>query len=211
MKYKLNIHAHSKFSDGSGSPYAMAKEAKRLGFTALVLTDHFYGNDPKYDYCSMNIRTDHLLRQFYKEASEVLPVIRGMEAPVGGEEVLVFGDLAIKTILLEGGLTVELLKKLRGTVRCAFILCHPHISYDKLIPYIDGYERFNSMQDQFKGRLEEVVKFDGLQAWCNSDAHGVSRLGWAHNLVNTKIETEEELIAYIKSGVQHEFYTQVKE
>jgi predicted metal-dependent phosphoesterase TrpH len=184
----------------------MALKAKELGFTALVLTDHFYGNDKSYDYCSMNIRTDHLLRQFYREASEVLPVIRGMEVPIGGEEVLVFGGGAIKQILDKGGLSFEFMDELRVKENCAFILCHPHLHYEELIPHVDGYERYNSMQDQFSGRLEELPKMDGMQAWCNSDAHSADSLDWAWNIVNKKIETETDLIRYIKRGKDHEFH-----
>ncbi len=211
MKYKINIHAHSMFSDGSASPYAMAVKAKELGFTALVLTDHFYGNDAAYDYCSMNIRTDHLHRQFCREASSVLPIIKGMEVPVGGEEVLVFGRGVIQRILDDGKLTIDAMVEYRSTMDCAFILCHPHMFYDKLIPHIDGYERYNSSVDQFSGRPGELVKFDGIQAWGNSDAHSLNGMDWAWNIVETKIETEEELIAYIKSGVQHEFHNKARE
>lgn len=205
MTYKLNIHAHSLFSDGYNSPYKMALTAKQLGFTALVLTDHLYGNDRSSDYCSINDRSYPLRRQSCREASEILPIIEGLELPVAGEEVLVFGEEAISYVLKCGKLTIDDMVSLRDQTNCAFILCHPHIKYEPLIPYIDGYELYNSCQHQFRSRdIADGLK--PLQRWSNSDAHNVDMLGWSYNILDTQITNEIELIEYIKSGKQHEFY-----
>ena len=40
MDYKINIHAHTIFSDGYNTPYVMALKAKELGFSALVITSY---------------------------------------------------------------------------------------------------------------------------------------------------------------------------
>lgn len=206
MKFKLNIHAHSIFSDGHNSPYTMALTAKELGFSALVLTDHLYGNDPSYDYCSINNRTYNVRKIHCQEASEeVLPVIEGIEIPIGGEEVLLFGVDAIKTVVSAGKMTVDDLIWLRGNTECAVILCHPHINYEPLIPYIDGYELYNSCQHQFRGR-EIADGLKSLQRWSNSDAHNKNRLDWSYNILDIPIIDEHGLIEYIKSGKQHELY-----
>jgi 3',5'-nucleoside bisphosphate phosphatase len=44
-EYKINIHCHTIFSDGLNTPVTLAHEAKRLGFCALVITDHYYGSE----------------------------------------------------------------------------------------------------------------------------------------------------------------------
>ena len=204
MKYKINIHAHSIFSDGKNSPLTMAIEAKRLGFTALVLTDHFYnGKNPEV---GMVESKEHTYRKALREAREVLPVIRGMEVPYNGEEVLVFGSTAIKKIIKNK--RIINLETLRKGHNCAIILCHPHVSWPTwgdMTRYVDGYERHNSGQDWFKNN-KSLGQLKELQAWHNSDAHSKGMLSWGYNLVNKKITTEDELIKLIKRGKDTECY-----
>lgn len=205
MRYRINIHAHSVFSDGSGSPYTMAMEAKRLKFSALVLTDHLYGNSKDNDYCSITNRSYHVRRSCCHEASSILPIIEGLEVPVGGEEVLLFGTSAIKYILDKGKLTIPDLKSLRRNERCAIVLCHPHISYEKLIEHVDAYELYNSGGRMFKHRKIHP-DLASKQSWANSDAHSVEQLKRSWNVVNTKIKTEEDLIKYIHGAAQPKHY-----
>ena len=204
MKYKINIHAHSIFSDGFNSPYVMALKAKELGFTALVITDHFYGLDiPEF----MGKNSMRLLRKSCKEAKEVLPIIIGIEIPFMGQEVLVFGEAAISWILKNGLPTMSDMLEIKKDKDCAIILCHPGEDFEKACPAIDGYEHFNSGQDCFK-RERDLGPLAELQGWCNSDAHTVDRLSRAHNIIDSKIETETDLIKYIKRGKQHKFYVE---
>lgn len=200
--YKLNIHAHTHFSDGCSSPYVMALEAKRLGFSALVITDHFYGMNSDF---SLNESKFKLLRKSCSEARGILPVIVGIEIPFMEQEVLVFGGAAIKSILKNGLPTMETLAGLKGTTGCAVILCHPRAEFENTLPVIDGFERFNSGYDFFDRGIG-LAKFSDMQSWCNSDAHHVDKLKTSYNKVDTKIETEHELIRYIKRGKQPIFY-----
>lgn len=201
MEHKINIHAHSVFSDGSNSPYVMALEAKRLGFSALVLTDHLYGNGKDQSYCSISDWTYPIRAQCCREASSILPIIEGIEIPVGGEEVLLFGKTAIAFALRKGCLSRDDLKSLRANEDCAIVLCHPHLSYEKLIDYVDAYELYNSGGRMFKFREINPMLLE-KQCWSNSDAHHTDNIKRAWNTTKTKIETEEQLIAYIHSGEQ---------
>lgn len=204
--YKINIHAHTYFSDGSNSPYTMAVEAKRLGFCALVVTDHYYPTAPK-EWCSADAEKQRLIRRACREAKEILPVIVGIELNFGGEEMLVFGSAMIQAIVRHcdqgGKLSVELLKKWKAEFDCAFILCHPTKSrnWEALRPLLDGYEQYNSGQDMF-GDGRDPASLTGLPRWCNSDAHCKEALSIANNLVDTRIKTETDLIRYIKRGKQ---------
>ncbi len=202
--YKINIHAHSFFSDGSNSPIEMARECKRLGFTALVLTDHYYGGR----HPEMEITFEKLqgYNRALREARTILPTIRGLEVAFGGEEFLLFGSSAIKWLLSTHGLnTKEDVLKMKKEHNCAIVLCHPQNAHKEFIEILDGYEAHNSGQNWFKNDREkgELVN---LQAWYNSDAHCVDGLKVGYNIINKKITTEDELIKYIKSGKSHDFF-----
>lgn len=213
--YRINIHAHTIFSDGANTPYRMALEAKRIGLTSLVVTDHYYG--PEYNIGESITRNKmHLLEKACKEAKSILPVIIGLELAFGGEEMLVFGSAVIKEILNCGeqktAFGMETLLQWKKKHDCAFILCHPgeEKNWEKLLPLLDGYEEFNSGDNMFKaGDIERSRGcLSGLPGWCNSDAHNAGSLHRGHNIVDTKIETETDLIRYIKRRKQPVFSLQ---
>ena len=201
MKYKINLHAHSTFSDGSGTPTEMAIKAKELGFSCLVLTDHFYGHGVADKWRAMSIEKMPAYKEAIKEATKILPVIRGMEVPFHDEEVLVFGETAIDAIMKVG--VLDSIEELKAKHECAVILCHPLMeSYNegecKHLDNIDGFEMFNSGRDWF--HLREMGVLSKKIGWCNSDAHTLKMMELGHNLVNECITTEQQLIKYITSG-----------
>ncbi len=198
MTHKINIHAHSHFSDGGNSPYHMALKAKELGFTALVITDHFYGEGR---YASLTKKSMRLLKKACREAGNILPIIIGIEVPFMGQEILVFGRDAINDILLNGKLTMDRLLSIKKETECATILCHPGNNFDLTIPAIDGFEQYNHGRNYFKNN-RDLGGLKDLPRWCNSDAHTSDALGIGYNIVDKKIETETDLIQYIKSGKQ---------
>lgn len=206
--YKINLHAHSIFSDGSNSPFKMAVEAKYLGFSALVLTDHFYGK-PAPSHVNTRYRLS-CLEKACKEAKTMLPIINGIELSFGREEMLVFGGALIKEIVRhvvdnESELTLELLLDWKTKHNSAFILCHPQATenWRFLRPLLDGFERYNSGDDMFSDRDFDCL--GDLPGWNNSDAHQIESLERAYNIVDCKIENESQLIKYIRKGKQPTF------
>ena len=206
MNYKINIHTHTIFSDGRNSPYVMALKAKELGFTALVITDHFYGRDlPNF----MSLEKLKLLKKAAQETRKILPTIIGLEVPFMGQEVLVFGGAAIKKILTYGKPNMSSMLLLKKETGCAVVLCHPGEEFHFAVPAVDAYERVNKTDRFTKGDYRRSLgDLKGKQAWCNSDAHRVEELDICYNIVDTKIDTESKLINYIKRGKQHRFYKQ---
>lgn len=211
--YKLNIHAHTFFSDGRNSPLKMALSAKELGFTALVVTDHYYPHHSR-EGCSTNTKRFRLMKKATIEASEVLPVITGIELAFGGEEMLVFGKDFIATILRHcdqgNELTVELLAKWKKRKPSACMLSHPihPNNWENLMPLLDGYERWNSATDMFPDKFRHTRPLhylSHLPGWCNSDAHNHTSLSKAYNLTDVKIEDEESLIKYIREHNQPKY------
>jgi predicted metal-dependent phosphoesterase TrpH len=203
-KYKINIHAHSYFSDGANSPYVMALKAKELGFTALVITDHFYG---RREDVGLNLEKFELLRKACKEAREILPVILGLEVPVGGNEVLVFGGAIINKLLADGIPELPEFIALKKVSNTGIILCHPSNHFNNLIPLIDGFEQYNSGNNWFKHR--KFGKLSELPRWDNSDAHSADQLHEGWNVIDSKITNEADLIKYIKRRKYPELSNQI--
>jgi len=202
-KYKINIHAHSIFSDGINSPYHMALKAKELCFTALVITDHYYGD--KFPEVSMHKDKMYQYRKCVAEAKKVLPVISGLEVPFLGGEILIFGGTLIKHILDNGLPTEEDIVTARSFKDTAVILCHPSHNYNEQAAFVDGYEHYNSGSDFFQ-KDRDLGELKGMPGWCNSDAHHSEGLEVGYNIVGSKITTEGDLIKYIKRGSQPTFY-----
>jgi len=88
--FRINLHAHTKNSDGSDSILEMAQEAKRLGHTALVITDHDTSRISSYlsGIRELSVLKDNNLIDF--------PVIIGSEIMTPFGEYLLFGGKACK-------------------------------------------------------------------------------------------------------------------
>ena len=208
MKYKINIHAHTIFSDGYNSPYMMALKAKELGFASLVITDHYYGR--KSTHCLSKLKYA-LLKKACQEAKSILPIILGIEYTYMNEEILVFGSAFINKILSadmdSDKPDMATMLEWKRIHNGACILCHPRRpkNWKNLRPLLDGFERYNSGCDMF-ARNRAFCSLQNLPGWCNSDAHGEKVLDWCYNIVDSNIETEGDLIKYIKRGKQPEFF-----
>jgi len=216
--YKLNLHAHSNYSDGAHTVSMMAMQYKSLGFPCCVITDHVYSSDAHYS---------NNLDKYFKQIEEAdraskehdIPVILGAEFSVSrSEECLVFGKNAIISLLLlraerqemdrlDGVITYRDLIDAKKYNPCAVILCHPMLSETssgilQLNGHLalDGFERINSCNDFFAEERREVPKeFEGLPSFCNSDAHSLFCLNDCYNLTEEPVTSEEQLIAYIKN------------
>lgn len=206
--YKINLHAHSVFSDGANSPYVMAQKAKEMGMCALVLTDHFYG--PRHAHISVSSESYAAWVSSCKEASNlVLPVIRGLEVPYKGQEVLAFGESLIKAILKKRKMTEAMVRYYLENEECAFVLCHPGETYDEALEICVGYEHYHCGVSRFSQR-EPSALADTKIKWCNSDAHRAERLNLGYNIVDENITTASELITYLNSGKQPAMVAQDK-
>jgi len=87
--FTINLHAHTRNSDGADSIQEMAQEAKRLGHCALVITDH--------DYITGSYKSN-LTELKTLEENKInlgIPVIIGSEIMTPMGEYLLFGARAI--------------------------------------------------------------------------------------------------------------------
>lgn len=205
MEYRINIHSHTIFSDGINSPYVMALKARELGFTALVITDHYYGRKSSKGLSKLKYR---LLKEACREARKILPVIIGIEYAYGKEEILIFGSAFIKQIFkCKNKPSIDWMIEWKKEYNGACVLCHPNRprNWKYLRPLLDGFERCNSGTDSFQCN-RAFCSLQNLPGWCNSDAHQVKDLAVGFNIVNSKITDESDLVRYIKRGKQPKFY-----
>lgn len=81
----INCHAHTVISDGSDTMLDMAKKAKELGHSALVITDHNYPTD-------RNFNIGWRERDVLEETDQApLPIIIGAEINTPFGDHLLFG------------------------------------------------------------------------------------------------------------------------
>jgi hypothetical protein len=86
----INCHAHTVISDGSDTMLDMAKKAKELGHSALVITDHNYPID-------RNFKTGWRERDVLEETDQApLPIIVGAEISTPFGDHLLFGKEALR-------------------------------------------------------------------------------------------------------------------
>jgi hypothetical protein len=184
MSYFINLHAHTRYSDGAHHMIDMAKACKDLGFSACVITDHIYADEAGY---SNNYKK--FLWQC-KEAEVVsnivgIPVIVGAEISVAlMEECLLFGRSAIEALLVmrdrkilrkynsmfEPMCSIQELIDIRSKYSSACFLAHPalgpnHNAQDSNfvkhggVVAIDGFELINSAQYCF-GSFKDTEGWD---------------------------------------------------
>ena len=207
MSYKINLHAHSRYSDGCNTIREMAIQSQDLGFSACVITDHVYR---KEEGAPNSWGLDMIkLTAACKEAQTVsnslrYPVIIGGEFTIGyGEEILVYGLEAVKELMCRRDRKYEIdyddLRDVRRMFNCAAIIAHPiHPSAFIYEDAVDGFELYNAGTPMFNDR-PIPRHFSHLTPWGNSDAHfdyGLSN-GW--NVVPIDVKCEYDLIDLIKN------------
>lgn len=207
MSYKINLHAHSRYSDGSNTIREMAVQCQALGFSACVITDHVYRKElGAPNSWGMDMVK---LTAACKEAQTVsnslrYPVLIGAEFTIGyGEEILVYGLEAVKELMRRRDRKYEVdysdLRDVRRMFNCAAIIAHPMnpgaFIYEDAV---DGLEFCNSGAPMFR-RRPIPRHLSHLTPWGNSDAHCDYALSKGWNVVPIDVKCEADLIDLIKN------------
>ena len=95
--YKINLHAHSIYSDGDSTLSELVNMAESLGHTALVVTDH--------DWYLDSFEKGHNKIESLKDAP--IPIILGQEISTPFGDCLLFGE---KALLAYNGLHISMNK-----------------------------------------------------------------------------------------------------
>ena len=219
MIYKLNLHAHTRYSDGYNSLYEMVFAYKHMGYQCAVITDHHYITRDLTGY-SMSADDFECALKKAASISQLLnfPVIVGCEYSFFGcEEVLCFGTEFIRALLKDDDIMMHDFRRMKEENNGACVLCHPKLRNNDFLKIgghtlIEGYEAFNSSAPYFEYR-EIPDEFKGLLRFSNSDAHKIEDLispdshkSGAYNAVKKKINDEIDLIDMLKNGQQYSMF-----
>ncbi len=194
MKYKVDLHVHSRFSgDNDSDPEESIIQAIRLGLAGIAFTEHY-----SYDASD----TVEPLREKYGNA---IAIFRGVEFSSEDGHCLVFGADTDRLPLAGHAPAEELIREVNqagGVV----IPSHPYrrgsgvgdrISDLKGICAVEGYNGCNI--HAFNARAVEMAKRLKLPFTGGSDAHFPEEVG----LCFTEFEdrpTNESLVRLLKGG-----------
>jgi len=190
---KLNLHAHTNYSDGKNTLEDMVLAYKRNGFLCAVVTDHVYSTNYK-----LSLTENTYQYQIYKATKLIgelnYPIICGLEISCRelGEEIILLGDKACVEFMHQRSKLLtyknqivdnyQILKDIKNKYKSYTILAHPFLNniddldrMGRIVDVIDGFEVINAGQFQFLNRSIPVELNDKAR-YCNSDAHSVKQL-----------------------------------
>lgn len=197
----LNLHCHSRYSDGADSILELAKAYKAAGHIALVLTDH--------SYMDMPVEKWELECEEAAEVSKEIdfPIIVGLEAFIpNAEEVLVFGREACRSLLTTDALqNIDNFKKWYAEQKepFALILAHPYLwaNHPDFYLLMDGYETTNCGMYWGDDYVQKMIQLMPAprRGYCNHDLHTLTNLSHPCNEVSEDLvlTNELDLIKYL--------------
>lgn len=196
----LNLHCHSKYSDGADTIRELAIACKEAGHIALCLTDHSY------------LLTLDTWEKQREEAAEIerelnFPIIVGLEAFVtNAEELLVFGTEACRSLL--STLPLYDAKDFIGWYKTqnshfALIVAHPYLWLKNPSFYLlmDGYETTNGglyWGDEYVEKMKTLMP-SPRRGYIAQDLHTIRNLDLPCNEVaeDLIIKNEVDLVTYL--------------
>jgi len=193
MKFKLDLHVHSKYSgDTDSDPEECVLRAIELGLRGIAFTEHYYYGVSE---------SAELLKEKYGDR---LLIIRGVEFSAAEGHCLIFGTntdtLAIKHAPIKD--IVRVVHKAGGVV----IPSHPYRSVKSLgdlvgtfsgIRALEGYNGCNL--HAFNLKAVEAAKAMNVSFTGGSDAHAPGEVGSCYTEFDDAV-THENFITLLKRG-----------
>ena len=211
-KYKIEMHCHTKPISSCGQllPHEVAERYNKLGYDAIVLTNHFYKNEMyrknKDEYIKFYLNGYRSFKEAcYKYGIKTYFGIEIRFANVNVNDYLVYGitedDVKIAANYLEG--TIEEFYKGFKNEKNLIFQAHPFRSGMELKepPCIDGYEVFNMHPGHNSAigfAAKQAAKYKNLPIVGGSDFHEPGREGVISLCVKTLPESEKELVDILK-------------
>ncbi len=190
---RIDLHVHTgRYSQCAEfvDPHEIAARAQRAGLAAVVLTDHdMLWQDEEIA----------LLRQ----RSPCIRIFRGIEVSADGCHLLVIG-LDDAGPLGRGTAFEEVVAYARSS-EAAVILAHPYRDTNpdclavELVDAIETGSTSFTAEDARKARL--LAERLGKSTVAGSDAHALSRIGWAWTELPALPRDERQLAAALRAGL----------
>ncbi len=188
MKVRADLHIHSLASDGKEHPCTIVKYALRRGIRVISITDHdTFAGSILANRCGIKGVT----------------IVYGAEIRTNYGDVLVLCDHYLKNVNKDLMALVDISKS-NG---CLVIPAHPlniikeGIGLLALSDIWDGVEIFNGGSDPFSNFLS-LLLFKNYKKvkLANSDAHVLSMIGSAHNILTVNDLTLDDVLEAIRRG-----------
>lgn len=196
---KLDLHVHTKGSDGWGTPDEIARKAVERGLDGLVITDHHNTHTKEGDRVA----------EACLEAG--LIVFRGCEYSTDQGHVLVFGvsveSLRYRKFYQPIQRIIDRVRRNGGVV----IPSHPYHGYSKKlggkvrklkgIPALEGRNGQCEVRypNENKLAMEEAARM-GIRTIGGSDAHNPEYIGCCYTEFKGWIDSEEKLVQALLHG-----------
>ncbi len=182
-----DFHIHSTASDGEAHPKDIVKYARKVGLSAIAITDH---------------------NTFVGSVIAEKAGVKGVAVIFGAEVRSMWGDVLL---LCPQPTKIEVdpyaLRERADKDNCLLIPAHPFdvlrlgIGRRVWLPLWDGVECFNGSSDPVTNALTSFL----LNNWSipklsNSDAHVISMVGSTRNIIFTENPTRDEVLEAIRKG-----------
>jgi hypothetical protein len=225
---KLNLHAHSDWSDGNDTMDGMVRASMEKGYSCCVLSDHDYCffRDISQYWLTLEIPKENQIKRALEKFQRQLvmaeelqekynyPVIIGSEICFYGEEAALFGkesllswyggdrfaaQVCLKNNDEAGFMALDFLKH-----EHAICLVHPCLRgvdcQTWMYKIFDAYEIMNHGQPWWPENIEmcKVLCKPGAKQVRGCDAHAATGLDYPCNEIDRIIHNEKELIEWIK-------------
>lgn len=217
--YKYELHMHTKEGSACGvdTVHDMIKKYKSLGYTGMVVTNHFYcGNtsvDRKLPWKDFVMEYARAYYEGQKTAKELdFDLLFGIEQGYGGgREILIYGVepefIAERPFLIEENLELwsKEIRQAGGFVAYA----HPFRNRNYIkdpgevpdLKYADGIEVHNYCnQPEDNEKAQRIFGNSGTILIAGSDMHGVNFENSNGVLLKTRVKTTAELAKILLSG-----------
>lgn len=218
MTYKYETHLHTKgcSKDGKNTGSQMVDKACEMGYSGIVITNHFFGGNTCIDE---NLswkdfvgayENDYLVAKEYGQKCGI-DVLFGIEDKYDtGKEILIYGvaPSAIAQNTDYPKLSLEeksaFIRENGGITVCA----HPYRVRDR-IPYpdrvpsadlLDGAEVYNSHNNRCEnGKATAFAVKNSLLPFSGGDTHIAEKFGGSGLVFNERVSDEKQFVRLVKS------------
>lgn len=201
MVTRIDMHSHTKGSDGRGTPAQIALAAKKAGLDALCLTDHHTNLTPEVEEVATALRN-----------VGVLPIL-GVEYSTAQGHLLIFGvDVPSRAWGMYPPMqrVIDDVNALGG----ACVVPHPYKGYQRAlreeVETVRGLAAVEVVNGQCEDERPETnrralrsAEKMGIARCAGSDAHNPLDIGNAFTVFDDEIKTEGDFLAALKAGRFH--------
>lgn len=191
--FDMHLHTTRHSPDGEMNPFALARKAKQLGLTGIVITEH--------DWLWTNEELDEL-----RAATPQIQIYGGIEVSAAEGHFLVYG-IHDPHRLPKSIPVVELCTEVHRQ-RGAVVAAHPYrwgqdfdeIVYDQKAD-LDGLEIMSlNMDEPARVKAATVQKDKKWAGLGNSDAHKLEDVGYCYTAFPSPIRDVADLVEALRSG-----------